>query len=998
MTLPSEDRRTGAQLVCALVLFVASLAYFLLFLRYGINIEDEGTLLYQFERLADGQRPYVDFHLGYTPGVYYIHSFLQGAYEHSVIPGRIALAITNSASVALLGALVVPYVGLAAGLVAGLCYLAIPPVNPGFFASFNVPYPTWYSVTVYLAGLLVCRGGLGAPSAGRALVAGVLAGVGFLFKPNIGAFQLACTMLLVLASLSPYGTAQAPQERRLVTAWWWAVWAAALLGVFGVFGFAPRRGELTTFLLPAMIAAVLCFRRARCVGVETGLAGVIVTTSAVMVGFVAVNAPWIGYYATSVPLDLLLREVFFIGSDYADFFYRPHPIVLGLSLQLALGALIFVALPRFTKSWLVRPARLLIPAALVAVIAVYAVLSRRPMVEGLYNAVMGEVELFWIYPVTLALHWLAFLSCRRAVGALAVRIDSLFVLTVGSALFYLQIYPRTDFMHWVTAAPLVVGIVVCLARIAADAWAPQEPRIVRGAVVVIGLLPLLFVAALRFDRSFSTVLQRTDAGIERRPSVELAAKRAPVWMNIGKAERYRDIDKVVEILDRVSSPDDKVLMFPALDLLSFLADRHSPIHDTYFFPRWVGHDDEADILTKLQADPPPFVVVHHELWPFFDTASLYYFQLTDYLERDYRKLAQVGRFAILAHRDREGEAWLGDEIAWGSADPRLSAYVSRALDGKTHAARAAALSVLAHDLIEGYYEPIVDSLDDDDRHVREAAVRALRTAENDRVGAALLAAASEGRLTAGARTLALRRGSTWAARESVPVLIRMADDADMYIADAGASGLGAAARRTLLRSVWPHHPPDGGLAGVTYSNAERLRIRAWLREPLTDVRTKAFAVSQVLAVGALEEVHEIERSVDTTESPDSPGFALSRAVAQLAPQPLARARMIYELAHAEKVDGVVDLALDYVTIDDMVAPRAVVESIVRDPRGDAMLADRVLSSDAPVYIQSLLYAGAVSGGCATVDAARSLLSSEPDERVAKAARRVLHEEGRLCLR
>jgi hypothetical protein len=748
--------------------------------------------------------------------------------------------------------------------------------------------------------------------------------------------------------------------------------------------------------VPVVIAAVLCFRRARCFGAETRLGGVIATTAAVMAGFVAVNAPWIGYYATTVPLDLLLREVFFIGSDYADFFYRPHPMVLALSLQIALGAVVFVGVPRFTRSWIHRPARLLIPAAVLAVLAIYFVLSGRPMVEGLYTSVMGELELFWIYPLTLALHWLALLTCRRAVGDFSARIDSLYVLTVGSVLFCLQIYPRTDFMHWVTAASLVVGIAVCLARVAADAWAPNDLRVVRGAVVTICLLPLLFVAGLRFDRAFTTIFQRSDAGIERRPVVALAVKRAPVSMNIGKAERYRDIDRVVEILRRVSTPDDKVLMFPALDLLSFLADRHSPIHDTYFFPRWVGHDDEAEILTKLQEDPPPFVVVHHELWPFFDMAALYYFQLTDYLERDYRKLAQVGRFAILAHRDREAEAWVGDEIAWASADPRLSAYVSRALDGKRHAARAAALSVLEHDLIEGYYEPIVDSLDDYDRHVREAAVRALRTAENDRVGATLLTAAFEGRLTGGARTLALRRGSAWAARESVPVLIRMAADADTYIADAGAAGLGAAARRTLLRSAWPHHPPDGGLAGIAYSNAERLRIRAWLREPLTDARTKAFAVSQVLAVDALDEVLEVARSVDTTESVNEAAFALSRAVAQFAPQPLARARMIYEISRAPRLNGITDLALDHVTIDDTIAPRAVIEAVAHDPRGDALLAERVLSSDAPIYIQSLLYAGAVGGGCATVDAARSLLGGEPDDGVAMAAKRVLHEEARLC--
>ena len=216
--MTSLDRNGAAPRLIAFLLFVVSFAYFLSFVHYGINLDDEGALLYKFERMADGQRPYVDFHLGYTPGVYYVHSTLQRLFDESITPGRIALAFTNSVSVALLALLVAPFLGPAGTLVAGLCYLAMPPVNPGAFASFNIPYPTWYCVTFFLAGLLACRGFIATPTPRRALLAGLLAGVGFLFKPNIGAVQLACTMLLVLSALS--------WKRSAATlagaVWWWA--------------------------------------------------------------------------------------------------------------------------------------------------------------------------------------------------------------------------------------------------------------------------------------------------------------------------------------------------------------------------------------------------------------------------------------------------------------------------------------------------------------------------------------------------------------------------------------------------------------------------------------------------------------------------------------------------------------------------------------------------------------------------------------------------------
>jgi hypothetical protein len=127
---------------------------------------------------------------------------------------------------------------------------------------------------------------------------------------------------------------------------------------------------------------------------------------------------------------------------------------------------------------------------------------------------------------------------------------------------------------------------------------------VRGAVVVICLLPLFFVVGLRYQRSLTTILQRTEAGVERRPSVALATERAPVWMNIGKAERYRDIDKVVAAVRELTEPGEKVFGFPSLDIVSFLADRDSPLRESRFSPRWIGRADEWRAVATMQEAPP----------------------------------------------------------------------------------------------------------------------------------------------------------------------------------------------------------------------------------------------------------------------------------------------------------------------------------------------------------------------------------------------------------
>src|SRR6266571_5453642 len=93
---PSSILATFVDRVTPILVFLFSLAYLCVFLRYSSLEPDEGILLQGAQRILDGQIPYRAFFSFYTPGSFYLVAGLFKIFGDSFLVARTSLAVCGA--------------------------------------------------------------------------------------------------------------------------------------------------------------------------------------------------------------------------------------------------------------------------------------------------------------------------------------------------------------------------------------------------------------------------------------------------------------------------------------------------------------------------------------------------------------------------------------------------------------------------------------------------------------------------------------------------------------------------------------------------------------------------------------------------------------------------------------------------------------------------------------------------------------------------------------
>jgi HEAT repeat protein len=869
---PGVGGRPRAARASAVAAGLLALAYLLPLRAYGLNVEDEGTLLYQIARFARGELPYVDFQTGYTPGFFVLGAALWRI-AGDVPALRVLLALVHALTVAGLAHLATRLARPSLGLGAALLYLAFIPVHPGEFCAFNVPYPAWLATLGWVGTAAAALAFVERRRRGWLVLAGLAAAATFAVKPNAGVFAAAAATAAVL------GVGPAAGSRRragaLSAGLWVALWVATVAGAWLTLRLRPHPADLLVHFVP-IAAAMAAIARPPAVR-RPGLAG---DAGALLLPFVAISALWLGDFLRRLGPEAFAREVLLLGSGAAELFYVPYPRLEpwgALVVALAAG---FAAAGALVARRRVSPARAawgcLIGAGALAGAALGAGL--RP--EGLVWSVIWQLQSA-AFALVLATHAAGVVWLWRAPGPRPpVRTRVFF-----GVMMHLQLYPRADFPHLLFAAPLTLVLAVHLLDRALRWWesgaaacgAPRAGRLVAG-----GATALIAAAA---GLAAAPGLGALAAG----PRFVLPFDAAPVGVERGRAGDLRDLAAASASLASALRGGDSSVAFPAASVALLLAGGRNPGRYDYFFPGRPDHFEEAEYLDALAADPPAGILSLRRRFTWFDGAPAYYFLLGRHVRDRYAPVARHGRFDVLAPRST---AAVEPTAVPQPHDGALAVPAASDLE-----ARLAAVAALADHPPAAVAGPLLDAATGDDPVVRTVALGTLLDAIAREPEAGLETWVEARALDRRAQILLLRTVRDLRDPRAASYLFRVVAGGDPRLTrDALGAMHVTRAELVARRHLWAG--PDDPV-GWPARPSLLAAVRATLADPAADRRAVAFAAHLAGALGDRASVEPLRRLLHGGAPASATGGGLSggtsaetvasaaSALAELAPEALA---------------------------------------------------------------------------------------------------------------
>ena len=903
-------------------------AYFASFLTYGVNLEDEGSLLHGIARTLGGELPYVDFHTGYTPGVFYLNAGLLHLFGRSVVPVRAALAVVNAATVGLLFALARPLAGGALAAAAALGYAAFLPFFAGEFASFNIPYPAWYAGAAWLATQAAFDRWVAGARRGALFAAGLGAGVAFAFKPNAGMLAvLACALALGLLAAG-----DGDPDRRAGRALLMLV-ALALVVLLARALVVLLTLDTDWLAFPMIAAAPLALAAGRLLIARARVAhaGRLVPALAlVALGAALATLPWLAYLLARLGPVRFASDVLLLGSGaervYATPYPEPRAFPAGWA-PLAAAALVGVAVLGLAaeRGRVARGTALATAAAGASALGVLVALVAR-MPEGLRRSVLWQVEETGFFLVPALGLAAVVVALRRLRGQLGAEGRRWLVALVFALVMYVQLYPRVDSMHLVLAAPSALVLGAGAAARVARAWS-------RALGVAAGRLTTAVAAAAG---ALALAAALPNAAALLRPQTVLASAALPVHAEAGHAADLRALGALLDYLAPRLAPGAPLFGFPAVALVPFALGRPTPTPHDYFFPGRPDHRAEAEVVRALAAARPRYLVTLNRRLGFFEDAPAYYFILRAFVREHYALAARFGRYDVLAWRGAEPPADVPAEAAPVPSE------------------RAAVLAGLA--------EP--------DRELRRSAVAAFLAGARDAAGVGPLALAWAP--DEASRLLLVRNLGESGDERVLPFLVEVLPSPGrrLRVEAAGALNLltlRAGAERYLLGGDGRRLAAAvGRMAGELSPGA----LRGWLGDPELRERAGVFVAHALAAAGDRAAVPVLEALLHDER----------RAYLRV-----AAAEALVELGHPERLCDLVEtLAVPLHEVQDVV-PSALLDAAETHPQALAECLGRGLAHRAPLVRETSAWiAGAAGTGALTPALRRALDDGSPAVRIAAA--------------
>ncbi len=661
----AENRGVPPRAWCSTIaLGAAVLALYFAFVRYGVNLDDEGTVLNQVLRTARGERPYLDFHTGYTPAMFYVNALLLRLFGISVLPVRVLLAFVNTLSAVLVFRLALRFAPVAESAAASLAYVLCMPFFAGQFASFNIPYPAWYALAAWLGAELAGFRAVETGRRGWLLATGLLCGVAFSFKPNTGILGLGAAVLGHLLATAPVaGWAGLLLES--------VVLVVAALAAAAVLGFEVFTGKFGWLGLPLvawlLAAAVLRARRRAHAGAVRPLGAAVADGLVIVAGFAAANLAWLAYFLPRLGVASFARDVLLLGAGVERIYGLAYPEPSPWSI-LAVGALLGVLLlPRAIRAgWIGSRACLgLGVGALLGVLAAVARSAVAP--EGIVVSTAMQIENLSFFVLPLLLGGAVLRELRAEVRR--VRLPSAAgaggsstapVALAWALLLFIQLYPRIDFMHVVISMPSALVVAAASLVAVRRDWlsalgfdrSPRDASARRARVLARGL-SLAPIALALASRAAPLAESRLafDGGPHLRRMTRIASPALPVEVERDRDHDLLELQRVADFVVGETAPGDSLIAFPALGLISFMTGRASPVPHDYFFPGRPSHADEAAMVAVFDADPPKVAITLNDRLGYFASSPAYYFLLRDWILGHYRPVRRYGRFDALLRRD-----------------------------------------------------------------------------------------------------------------------------------------------------------------------------------------------------------------------------------------------------------------------------------------------------------------------------------------------------------